>query len=62
MKRRSILPKEGNGMTKSWTLLIAAAIAGLGHSVAPDHWLTYVLTAKAKNLSRFRAMFDLYGD
>jgi hypothetical protein len=49
-------------MTKSWTLLIAAAIAGLGHSVAPDHWLTYVLTAKAKNLSRFRAMFDLYGD
>lgn len=43
-------------MANSWTLLIAAAIAGLGHSLAPDHWLTYVLTAKAKNLSRFRAM------
>ena len=43
-------------MSKSWTLLIAAVIAGLGHSMAPDHWLTYVLTAKAKNLSRFQAM------
>ncbi|MCL4425846.1 MAG: hypothetical protein M1299_11195 [Firmicutes bacterium] len=40
----------------TYFLVGAAALAAAGHTLIPDHWLPYILTAKAKKMPRSRAM------
>ncbi len=50
-------PPEGTQTLTLHTLVLVgtAAAAAAGHALIPDHWLPYVLTARARGLTRSRA-------